>query len=452
MENGLKEKYGLPTAIAMVVGTVVGSGVFFKAEKVLNATGGNLPLGILAWFIGGVIMVVCAYSFAQLATKYEYVNGLVDYAEVMVGEKYAYFVAWFNTVIYLPCITSVLAWVSARYIGVLFGFDITGGAVMTIACFLLVMSYALNTLSPVLAGKFQVSTTIIKLIPLYLMAIVGTVIGLKSGMTVENFTYAATHGVESTGSALFTAVCATAFAYDGWVVATSINAELKDAKKNLPIALTVGTLLVVATYILYYVGLAGAVSNETLMAGGEAGAKIAFQTIFSNIGGTLLFVFVVISCIGTLNGLMLACSRGFYSFASRGQGPSPKTFSQVDKATNMPTNSAIIGLAIAGAWLLYFYGANLTDSWFGFITFDSSELPIITQYLMYMPIFVMLIKKETHLNFFNRFIVPVLAIVGCLFMMLAACVSHGISVVAYLIVFAVIMLVAVPFSKKKDIK
>ena len=56
MDNELHKKYGLMTAICMVVGIVVGSGVFFKAEKILTETGGNLPLGILAWLIGGVIM------------------------------------------------------------------------------------------------------------------------------------------------------------------------------------------------------------------------------------------------------------------------------------------------------------------------------------------------------------------------------------------------------------
>lgn len=85
MDNQLKKKYGLITAIAMVIGIVVGSGVFFKAEKILVATGGNLSLAILAWIIGGLIMVVCAYVFAVMATKYEHVNGIIDYAEATLG-------------------------------------------------------------------------------------------------------------------------------------------------------------------------------------------------------------------------------------------------------------------------------------------------------------------------------------------------------------------------------
>ena len=55
MEQQLTKKYGLPTAICMVVGIVIGSGIFFKAEKILNATGGDLRTGILAWIIGGLI-------------------------------------------------------------------------------------------------------------------------------------------------------------------------------------------------------------------------------------------------------------------------------------------------------------------------------------------------------------------------------------------------------------
>ena len=109
MGNKLDKKYGLFTAIAMVIGIVIGSGVFFKAEKVLTATKGNLLLGIIAWIIGGVIMITCAYTFAVMATKYEYVNGVVDYAEAAMGKKYGYYVGWFMAVIYYPTLTAVLA-------------------------------------------------------------------------------------------------------------------------------------------------------------------------------------------------------------------------------------------------------------------------------------------------------------------------------------------------------
>ncbi|SHN82881.1 APC family permease [Desulfitobacterium chlororespirans] len=445
MDYELQKKYGLFTAIAMVIGIVIGSGVFFKAEKILLATGGDLPLGILAWVIGGMIMIVCAYVFATMATRYEKVNGVVDYAEATMGRGYAYILGWFMTTIYYPAITSVLAWVSARYTCVLLGWDIVGAEAMAIAGFYLVGSYALNALSPKLAGKFQVSTTIIKLIPLILMAVLGTVTGLSNGVLIKNFTSGVIADV-STANPLFTAVVATAFAYEGWIIATSINAELRDAKKNLPRALTFGTMFVALIYILYYTGLAGAVENSVIMEGGETGAKIAFSTVFSNLGGSVLFVFVVISCLGTLNGLMLGCTRGFYSLAARNLGPQPHIYKNIDANTNMPTNSAIMGLLFTAGWLLYFFGANLVPihgsaPWFGPFSFDSSELPIVTLYAMYIPIFMMMMKKEQSLSAFKRFIMPTLAICACVFMVIAAVYAHRWAVLYYLILFIVVMAV-----------
>lgn len=449
MKSELKKKYGLFTAIAMVVGIVVGSGVFFKAEKILTATGGNLKLGILAWLIGGVIMIACAYTFAVMATRYEYVNGIVDYAEASVGKKYGYYIGWFMATIYYPTLASVLAWVSARYTCVLLGWDITGGPCMVIAATYLIAVYAMNALSPILAGKFQVSATVIKLIPLFLMGIIGTIFGLSNGMTMQNFTTVAKE--MDTATALFTAVVATAFAYEGWIIATSINAELKDSKKNLPRALVLGTLIIVAVYVLYYIGLAGAVSNETMMAGGQKGAQIAFETIFSKIGGSLLFVFIIISCLGTLNGLVLGCTRGIYSIAARRQGPRPDMFSQIDKTTNMPANSSIIGLLFCAIWLFFFYGANLVgeQTWFGFFSFDSSELPIVTIYGLYIPIFIAMMIKEKSLPVFKRIIMPLIATLGSIFMMVACVFSHKIAVVSYLIIFVVVMIIGAFFSKEK---
>jgi amino acid transporter len=131
----LNRKFGLLTAICMVVGTVIGSGLFFKAQTVLVATNGDLPVGIAAWLISGLIMIICSLQFAMMATKYEKINGVVDYAEATCGKGYAYYLAWFMVNIYYPGMTSVLAWVSARYFGVLFGWNPTGAEVLAFSVF-----------------------------------------------------------------------------------------------------------------------------------------------------------------------------------------------------------------------------------------------------------------------------------------------------------------------------
>ena len=450
----------------MVVGTVIGSGVFFKAQDVLNATGGNMPIGIAAWCITGLIMIICSAQFAIMATRYEKVNGVVSYAEATCGKGYAYAVAWFLVNIYFPGMTSVLAWVSARYFGVIVGWDMESAQVMVLAAFFLIMSYTLNALSPKLAGKFQVSATVIKLIPIVLMAVIGSIVGLINGVLPENFVTTVedpTGG--SVGSGLFAAIVATVFAYEGWIVTTSINAELKNPKKNLPLALIIGSLIVVGAYVLYYIGVAGGATNKILM---DEGATTAFKNIFGSLGGTLLNICIVVSCLGTLNGLMIGSTRGMYVIAEQGEGPKKKMFSQVDKTTEMTTNSAIWGLFTCSAWLVFFYGANLAPNggWFGLFNFDSSELPIITIYALYIPMFVMWMKKEKGLGVFKRFVLPILAIIACSATIFAAIYAHGITplmeslkkgefscpVLFYLFIFAIIMILGAyfysPFTKK----
>lgn len=460
MDNKLERKYGLFTAICMVVGIVIGSGVFFKAQVILEKTGGNMPLGILAWLIGGVIMLVCVLTFANMSQKYEKVNGIVDYAEATVGPKYGYLVGWFMTTIYYPTLTSVLAWLSARYTLVFLtsvnpslplvvpaeqGGCVVGPECIALMLFYLCCGYAVNALSPKLAGKLQTSTTVIKFIPLTLMAVVGIVYGLTTGQLASNFANPAL-GYEVIGNPLFAAVCATAFAYEGWIIATSINSELKDSKRNLPKALIIGGLIIIATYLFYYIGVAGGASNDQLI---REGATVAFLNIFGNVFGNVLNLFVAISCLGTMNGLMLGCVRGLYSLAARKEGPRPEIFSQVDAKTNMAHNSSVVGLLMCGFWGLYFYLANLAGTWQGAFVFDSSELPIITIYAMYIPIFIQWIRKQKDESVLRRFILPILSICGAVFMVAACILGHGMACVWYLIVFAVFMLVGVLLNRKK---
>ena len=180
MENKLEKKYGLFTAICMVVGILVG---------------GDMPLGVLAWLIGGAIMIVCILAFSAMAQKYEKVNGIVDYAEAIVGKRYGYYIGWFLSTTYYPTLTSALAWLSARYTLVFVtsvdpdfplivpaeaGGCIIGPECLALMLFYMVCAYAVNALSPKLAGKFQVATTVIKFIPLALMAVVGIIFGLAN--------------------------------------------------------------------------------------------------------------------------------------------------------------------------------------------------------------------------------------------------------------------------------
>ena len=452
MDKQLNRRYGLFTAVGMVAGIVIGSGVFFKAQTILTNTGGNMPLGILAWVLGGMIMLACLLTFSFMAQKYEKVNGLVDYAEATVGPRYGYHMGWFIGTIYYPAIHSALCWVSARYtlefiLSVNPDFPMLipaaqGGTAISPECMVLTLFYlcglyALNAFSPKLAGKFQTSTMVIKLIPIGLMAVVGIIYGLANGMLQNNFSTVAT--VESVSTTpLFTAVCSTAFAYDGWIIATSINSELKDSKKNLPKALILGSIIIISAYIVYYIGVAGGASNQELI---EKGATLAFTNIFGGFLGNVLNLFIAISCLGTANGLTMGSSRCMYSLACRNEGPNPKMFRQVDDHTNIPPSSFVYALLMAVIWFTYFFFSNLAGTWKGAFVFDPTELPIVAIYTMYIPIFVQWMRKEKEENVLRRFIIPTIAIAGALFMALACVISHGWSCIWYVIVFTAITII-----------
>ena len=444
----MEKRYTLPVAIAMVVGTVIGSGIFFKAEAVLKGTGGNLGIGILAFIIMGIVMIISACTFGIVAQSHEGVDGLVGFAKASCGKTYSYYVGWFMAVVYYPSLVGVLCWLPARYFGVLIGWeDPTSGPVMTLAIFFMVVTYLMNALAPKLAGKFQISTTIIKLIPLLLMAVVGTIVGLSNGQINYNFANVVDPSVAPLAG-LFGGVVSLSFAFEGWICATSIGSELKDSKRNLPKALLIGTVIVAVVYVVYYIGLSGAIDSATLMANAQSGAKSAFMNVFGQVGGIAIFAFVSISCWGTCNGLMMAVTRGMYDLAADGENEKLAMFRNIDPTTNMPTNSTVFGIFVSGLWLVYFYGANLTAGWFGPFCFDSSELPIITLYAIYIPIYIALLKRKDMPGFQGK-VLPVLATLCSLFMVYATIRAYHIKVLFYLIIFVVILLIGSFFKGKK---
>ncbi len=427
----LQKKYGFWTATAMVVGIVIGSGVFFKADDVLNASGGSLPTALFAWLIGGMIMMITSYVFSKIAARIEKVNGVVDYFEEAYGQKGGYIVAWFMTFVYYPTLCAVLAWVSANYTVGLLGME---HGLWLIALIYLTLFFVLNILSPVWAGRWQVSTTVIKLIPLCLIAIVGIIMGLVTGQTVQSFTVVAQNVGESGGLAV--ATLSTIFAYEGWIIATSINAELKDAKKTLPKALVVGAIVVVLVYMLYYLGMSGVLSNDQIIAYGDSAPVKVLSLIFGKLGGTLLTVFVIISCLGTLNGLVMGSSRGMYSVSIRGLGPKPDFFTKVSTKTNSTLNSAILGFIISCFWLLVWYG-NFEGWWGGFM--DISELPIAFLYVIYLALYVWVMKSFNDEGPFAQYAAPALAALGSVYIIWGA--IHKDMIIPFVIITLITLLI-----------
>lgn len=468
MDNKMEKRYGLPTAISMVIGIVIGSGVFIKGGKVLSLTGGNLLQGIAVVGIVGLICIICSLVFATLGSKYEKVNGVVDYAELALGPKYAYFVGWFMTMIYTPAIASMLAFFSSMMFLQLFGIaaiDFSTGMVNPAAIGLgagfLIFGYGINALSPKLAGKLQVGMTVIKLIPLILMGVVGTIAGLINGATLDVLNFVNTPEYTPVdGAGFFKAIVGFAFAYEGWILATSINSELKDSKKNLPRALVIGSVVTIVLYALYIWAMSVVGDVNTIISTwpfGEVLPRIAFSKLFGSVVGTVVYVFITISCLGTMNGLIMASCRNMYSISSRGMGPKPEFFGHIDPQNNFAIKSSIIGMMTGGFWyawtvVMWMGGPGLfatihASEWFAW---EPDEIGIICLYLMYIPMMIGLMVKAKDLDPIKRFVLPALGVLCCLFFCYAIWVGYGWKqCVGFLIFFAVVMFIGYLFERHR---
>ncbi len=443
----LSEKYNLSTAVAMVIGSVIGSGVFFKAETVARITHGNGRTGLMAWSVGGLSMMICLLSFSIIVSETKKCGGLQEIGEITAGEGYSYYLGWFMATIYYPALTSVLSWLSARYTLLAMGMEDSGGGLcMLLAGLFLIISFAQNSLFPNLSGNVQKITTVIKLIPLILMIILGIRKGLLSGNLQINMIPVYQSGTRE--NTFFASVSAVMFAYEGWIAALSIGRELKNSRRNLPIALVLGGVSVLLVYIFYYLGIMGAVSSSILLNYGSGGIKIAFSNILGKASG-LLLAFVAISCIGALNGMMFSLGRAVYSIAKNGQGPSPKLFSEINTVSGMPVASFSLGLVFSVMWLFFLFGTQISeDSLFGNFGFDISEIPVVTVYGMYIPLFFLFLKKWGRKISRLKRITVSMGIVACVFTAICAIYAHTADMSDYILVFVAIMLAGSLFRKK----
>ena len=447
--QNLQKKYGMLTAISLVVGAVIGSGIFFVNETIFGRVGGNLTQAIIAWLVGGAIMFVMMWVWGQLASGKAGMGGLMEYTDDLLGKKYSYLLGWFLGTILYPAFVAVLAWVTARFTATLFGWEMvnTSGAVWMLAGVYMVLVYVMNVISPRLAGFFQVSTTFIKIIPLILMGVVGLIFGASTGQTAQNLTFVSP---VAASSPLFYAIHSTVFAYAGSEEVLMMSSEIKNREKNLPRAIVIGSIIIIAIYVTYTIGVFGAIDAATLSTAG--GVTAAFVNVFGSGIGNVLTVFVIISCLGAMNSAMMAGSRAFYALAIRGTGPSPEYVKQVDLKTNMPPTSAALSLLFC-VIIFFIVFANSFDManypivyhrrWFGDVNFAVSSLAPVTLMGFYIPVFVAVMIKQREWNIFNRFIMPLLSIIGAVALIFMVFYTNAVGALWYLVFFAVIMLIAV---------
>ncbi|MGL4346352.1 MAG: APC family permease [Cellulosilyticaceae bacterium] len=402
-----KNEYGIFTAIAMIVGIVIGSGIFFKSDNILVATGGSITLGVLVFCLAAISIIFGSLSVAELASRTSKAGGIITYAEEFANSSTACALGWFHTFLYYPTLIAVVAWVTGIYTCILFNIEGTLLTQSIIGFAVICVLFVTNILSAKLGGYFQNASTVIKLIPLFIMAVAGLMFGDPASIDMTDITQ-----MEST--TWIAAIAPIAFAFDGWIVATSIGHEIKNPKKNLPLALIFAPLFILVVYILYFVGISIYVGPENVMALNDAHVYEAAGTLLGPWGAKAILVFVIISVMGTVNGLIMGIIRLPYSLSLRGMFPNSAAVSKINEKLGIPVVSALVGFVLCTIWTVVHY---MTQAKGLLPNSDISEISITINYVLYIVLYIQVYKlarKGEITNFWRGYINPTLAILGSL--------------------------------------
>ena len=404
--NDITKKYGLSTAITMIIGICIGSGIFFKSDNILVATGGSILLGVLLFTVAAISIIFGCLTIGELAARTDKVGGLITYGEIFLSKKIGCAFGWFQTLIYFPTITSVVAWVVGIYTCILFNLGDSLSLQILIGYCFLAICFLYNSLLPKFGAIIQNSTTFVKLIPLFILGFLGLAFGdpLTGLSNIQPHHFA--------GSTWLAALGPIAYSFDGWIVATTISHELKDSKRNMPKALLIGPLIVLMIYLLYFIGISCYVGPETVIALNDAHVSYAASHLLGETFSKMIVIFVIISVMGTVNGLVTGYIRAPYSLAIRpGMFPFSKYLSKLNNH-NMPIHSALFSFIVCSFWTLMHF---ICTKYNWLFNSDISEGAIVISYLFYIMLYFkvfMLYRKKEIKSFFKGVICPILATVG----------------------------------------
>ena len=406
--NDLSPKYGPVTATAMIVGVCIGSGIFFKTDNILAATGGSISLGVLLFVLSALSIVFGCLTFGELATVTERTGGLISYAECCIGKDAACGYGWFQLLVYYPALISMVSWVCGVYICILFALPALLLVQLGIGYAFLTLCFLYNIFAPRLGAMIQNATTLIKLIPLTVLGVCGILLGNPSTASAMK----AMPPVE--GTFALSALAPIAFAFDGWIVATSISHEVRDARRTMPRVLTVAPLIVLSAYILYFVGTACYLGPDTVVALGDRHVSVAAERFLGSWFSKVMVAFVVVSVMGAVNGMVTGYIRLPYALARRqGMIPLRRRLAVLNRS-GMPVHAALAAFLICTVWTLIHaactHRALLASG-------DVSEGAVVMSYLLYMVLYIRVIclwRHGTIRGIFRGMVFPALAILGSL--------------------------------------
>lgn len=418
----MKEKrqtYGLSTAIAMIVGVVIGSGIYFKVDDILSYAGGNVALGIAIIILGSFAIVFGSLSLSELSVRHTENGGIFSYYARYINEDVAATLGFFTSYVYLPSLIAVVTWVGANFT---LGSHSSLEFQIILSVFYLILLTVINIYSRVLAGRFQSLSTLLKMLPLLAIALVGIfwrqdVPDLPSGVALIKS--------RDVGLSWLSGLMPLYFAYDGWTVVASLAPEMKNPQKNISRAFIIGPMVILSLYLLFFYGLNRILGAEFVMSTGNDAVLYATEMIYGKVVSQLLLVIIIISVLGVSNGLLLSAMRLPQAFAERGWIQNEK-IARINPKYQLSVSSSLLVASCTLFWLLIHYLVTKFNLLPGS---DISEIAIVfnnlTFVLLYISVLRLYIKREIT-NKLTGLIAPIFAILSALVLLFGSLLTNAV--------------------------
>jgi basic amino acid/polyamine antiporter, APA family len=357
MTAGLKKTLGLFDAIALVSGTMIGSGIFIVSSDIAKQVNSTLLL-LLVWLIAGVMTIFAVLSYSELSVAIPETGGQYIYLRKIYGKLVGFLYGW---TFFLVIQTGVIAAVSvafAKFLAIIVPFFDSSNYIINsgfikfstqqcLAIFLIVFISMINTRGTKFGVMIQNTFTVAKIISLLGIIICGLFIGLKPEILHLNFSnfWSLPHYNMNVFSVMAVALVGALFSADSWNNLTFIASEIKKPEKNLPLAFIFGTGSVILLYILTNLAYLSVLYFSQIKTPGEdIVAATMMAVIFGSAGKVIISLIILVSAFGCINGNVLAGARVLYAMAN--DGVLFKKLSVIDEKTDVPLNAIVI----QGVW------------------------------------------------------------------------------------------------------
>jgi APA family basic amino acid/polyamine antiporter len=304
---------GLRQLIAIVIGTVIGSGIFIVPGAVMRQTGGSVGLSLLVWIAGGVLSLLGALTYAEMGAMRPAAGGLYVYIRDGFGRFPAFLFGWTMFFITGSGTVATLAVAFTAYLGQLVPLGPISGRLAAVAMIAAIM--LVNVRGTRTSAGFQGWTTLLKVGGIVLMSVLFLLRGQGLGASESGSVPAVSGGSLFVGFGL--AMIGTLWAYEGWQFVTYSAGEVKDPQRTFPRGIILGTAALVIIYLLACIGYIAALGPAGVAASNRVAAE-ATAALFGPAAGKLIAVMILISIVSATNGTVLTLPRAFFAMARDG--------------------------------------------------------------------------------------------------------------------------------------